>query len=257
MKHFPIESAAVAHGVGLFETMLVRRRRALQVDEHYARMSASCEALRFPLPEPEAFRAEVDRACASAGENEAALRCVWLAGGSVDHVNAWHLAASVGDIPRVTRARRESARAITLDSSFVRSLPLHKATSYAVCVVALRQAVERDANEALFLTREGLVLEGTATNVFAVKDRTLVTAPLAAGILPGVVRAWVFSAANRLGFSIEERAPSVEELRQGAFLTSSLTTLAELRTLDGRACATAGEAFAGLREMWREDFEIA
>lgn len=255
MKQLPIDAPGAAHGVGLFETMLVLRGRALQIDEHFARMRASCDALGFPGPDAEAFRTEVERACVSTAENEAALRCVWIAGGSVDDADGWQLAASTSAIPRVTRARRDFGRAITLDRSYGRSLPLHKMTSYAVCVVGLRKAMALDADEALFVTRDGLVLEGTSTNVFATRDETLITAPSSAGILPGVVRAWVLSAASRLGVSIEERAPSIEELLGGAFLTSSLTTLAELRMLDGRACATAGGTFVRLREMWRDEVE--
>lgn len=257
MNLLPFDSPAVAHGIGLFETMLVLRGRALQVSEHFERMTASCDALGFPRPDAAAFRREVDLACATAAEREAALRCVWVAGGSVDDADAWRLSAAVGEVPRVTRARREHGRAITLDDSFVRSLPQHKLTSYAVCVLGLRKAIASDADEALFVARDGLVLEGTSTNVFAVRGETLITAPSSAGILPGIVRAWVLSAAPRLGLSIEERAPSAEEVRGGAFLASSLTTLAEVRMLDGRACATPGRAFVRLHELWRDEFGVA
>lgn len=250
MKQVPFDAAAVAHGVGLFETMLVVRGRALHAEEHLARMTASCDALGFPRPDSVAFRREIDLACAAVPAEEAALRCAWIAGGRADDASAWTLGASVGEVPRVTLFRRERGRAITLDGSFVRALPHHKTTSYAVCVVGLQRAIAGDADEALFVTREGFVLEGTSTNVFAVRGGTLITAPLSEGILPGIVRAWVFSAASRLGLSIEERAPSIGELREGAFLTSSLTTLAELRMIDGRACRAAGSSFDQLRELW-------
>lgn len=257
MNRIPIDSAGVAHGVGLFETMLVVSGRVLQIDEHLERMRASCDALGFPQPGAAAFRREVELACAGSPADEAALRCTWIAAGAVDDPLAWRLAASIAALPEVTLSRRNRGRAITLDASFVRSMPQHKMTSYAVCVVGLRQAITRGADEALFVTRDGLVLEGSSTNVFAVRGRTLITASVAEGLLPGIVRAWVISAASRAGLAIEERAPSVDELRGGGFLTSSLTTLAELRVLDGAPCAPAGEAFERLQELWRHDFELA
>ena len=257
MKQLPFEAAAVAHGVGLFETMLVVRGRALQIDEHLVRMTASCDALGFPRPAPAAFRREIDLACSAVSAEQAALRCAWVAGGGADDASAWTLGATVGEVPRVTLARRELGRAITLDGSFVRALPHHKTTSYAVCVVGLKRAIASDADEALFVSRDGLILEGTSTNVFAVRGDTLVTAPLTDGVLPGIVRGWVLSAASRAGLAVEERAPSADELRGGAFLTSSLTTLAEMRVLDGLPCARPGEPYERLRELWRREFDVA
>ncbi|HEX6642003.1 MAG TPA: aminotransferase class IV, partial [Thermoanaerobaculia bacterium] len=100
------------------------------------------------------------------------------------------------------------------------------------------------ANEALFVDRDGRVLEGTATNAFALNGSTLITA--ARGILPGIVRASVLEHAGVLGLDVIERAPTVDELCDGGFLTSSLTLLAPLVEIDGRACRALGRAFAEL-----------
>jgi branched-subunit amino acid aminotransferase/4-amino-4-deoxychorismate lyase len=221
--------------MGLFETMLVVRGVVVQRDEHFARLAASAEALGFPLPDARAFRAVVARAAKNAAE-EAALRCLY-----VQDVDRWRLIATVGPIPAVTLRRRNGARAITLDRSFSRSLPEHKLTSYAASTIGLQRAIEAGANEALFVDRDGRVLEGTATNAFALNGSTLITAAL--GILPGIVRASVLEHARDLGLEVIERAPTVDELRAGGFLTSSLTLLAPLVEIDGRACRAPGPAF--------------
>ena len=232
------DSPAVAHGMGLFETMLVVRGVVVQRDEHFARLAASAEALGFPPPDARAFRAAVARAAKHA-DDEAALRCLY-----VQDVDRWRLIATVGPIPPVTLRRRNGARAITLDRSFSRALPEHKLTSYAASTIGLQRAINAGADEALFVDRDGRVLEGTATNVFALNGSTLITAPR--GILPGIVRASVLERARAVGLDVIERAPTVDELRDGGFLTSSLTLLAPLVELDGRACRPPNSAFAAL-----------
>jgi branched-chain amino acid aminotransferase len=117
-------------------------------------------------------------------------------------------------------------------------------TSYAACVLGLRAALAAGADEGLFVDGRGRVLEGTNTNVFAVSGDTLVTARV--GILPGIVRGWVIEHAARVIF----RAPTVEELREGSFLTSSLTTLAPIVSVDGLRCRKPGAMFTKLRRLW-------
>ncbi|HVE71626.1 MAG TPA: aminotransferase class IV [Thermoanaerobaculia bacterium] len=221
-------SPAVAHGMGLFETMLVVNERAIDADAHFARMAASAAALGFPLPDRNAFTAEVAKA--ATGE---AVRCLYL------EADRWLLHASAIPIPPLTMQRRTDARAVTLNIS--RSLPEHKLTSYAACAIGLRRAAAQNANEGFFLDANGNVLEGTATNVFAVRGRTLITA--GEGILPGIVRRWVLDR----GMDVELRAPSIAEIHAGAFLTGCLTGLAPLRMLDGVRCDDPGEVFQKLR----------
>lgn len=243
-----VQSEAVAHGVGLFETMLVTRGRVPFLEQHLARMTRSADALRFPPPAREIFVREVEQAAIDG--DESAIRCLYVATGTTIG-EAWTLTAHGSPIPARTLARRAHGRAITLDPSLARSLPQHKLTSYAACVVGMRAAHEAGADEGLFVARDGGLLEGTSTNVFAVTTRGLVTAPVAAGVLPGIVREWVIAQAVELGIAVEERTPSRDEVRGGAFLTGSLTTLARVQTLDGDRCADPGEPIAELAERWR------
>jgi branched-subunit amino acid aminotransferase/4-amino-4-deoxychorismate lyase len=240
MRTIAIGSPAVAQGLGLFETMLVANRSVALLERHRARMTRSAAALGFPVPDAAAFRAEVLRAAEEVA-GEGALRCLWIAA----ETDAWVLAAEAQPVPARTVSRRVHGRAITLPPSLARALPEHKLTSYAPCVIGLAHAAAAGADEGLFVNREGLVLEGTATNVFAVTRHALVTAP--DGVLPGVMRARVLEQADALGIAIEWRCPTRDDLRAGSFLTSSLTLLAPLRTLDGEPCAAPGAIFEELR----------
>lgn len=250
---FPITSnaPAVLYGLGLFETLLVAGGRVIDGDAHYERMRASAVSLNIAIPDRPSFDDAIAAASNECDDTEdAALRINWYAvAPNLDDSASWLCSATSSPIPRATIERRSDARAITLANEQQRSLPRHKTTSYAVCTLALRDAIAHGANEALFVDASGHVLEGTATNVFAVTRDSLITAP-PTSILPGIVRGWVLDEAVRLGVRIELRAPSVVELCEGAFLTSSLTTIAPLRIVDGRTCAAPNELVRTIQGAW-------
>lgn len=226
-----VDAPALVHGVGLFETMRVVDREALCAVSHYERMRDSAAALGFPMPAYTQFAFAAGNAAAKAKTAEAAVRCSWLA-----DRDAWLMSSTCGPIPAVTLRRRRRGRVVTLGADLSRSLPLHKLTSYAVCVVGLQRAIAAGADEGLFVDARGRILEGTSTNVFAIDGDTLITPPVSAGILPGVTRASVIDTARSLGLRVVERTLTRDDLLRGSFLTGSLTTIAPVRELDGAGC---------------------
>jgi para-aminobenzoate synthetase / 4-amino-4-deoxychorismate lyase len=224
--------------IGLFETMLAMHGRIVQLDEHVARMARSCRELGWKTLDEDAFR---NTASYVVGTGEHAVRVVYEQGA---------LTATAFAIPEATRSRRMHGRAVAFDPVFVRATPQHKRLPKDL---DLRQLIPPDADEGLFVTDDGHILEGTSTNVFALRDDVLITAP---GVLPGTVRAWVLATAPTLGLRIEERAPTASDVRHGAFFTGSLTTLAPIKLLDGRPCAMPGPAYAELSEMFRRELTL-
>jgi branched-chain amino acid aminotransferase len=214
---------------GLFETMLAVGGRVVQREEHFARLARSARELGLPEPDEEEFVAAIASAVRS--EDEMAVRCIYDAG---------KFTATAGAIPPVTLRRRGGAHVVTLDRGVVRDRPSHKLTSY----IMSRPAIPGGADEALFVDGSGGILEGTTTNVFAVAGETLITA--GDSILPGIVRAWVIAHAP----SVIERPPTIAELHAGSFLTSSLTPLAPIVTVDGAACEAPGRTFEELLQMY-------
>jgi 4-amino-4-deoxychorismate lyase len=247
MIRFRADSPAVAHGMGLFETMLVVRGKVVQPAEHFTRLLASARALHFPEPGVQEFRDAVAQAIGEVESlDEAMVRCLYVA-----DAKRWRIVATSAPVPATTLQRRKGARVITLSRTLTRALPQHKMTSYAPSMIGLQMAIAAGAHEGLFVDASGCALEGTNTNVFAIDGTQLVTAPTSAAILPGIVRAWVLEHAPSHGFQVIERAPTIDELHRGAFLTSSLTMLAPIVKIDGLACRAPGAAFTALRRAYR------
>lgn len=101
-------------------------------------------------------------------------------------------------------------------------------------VMAKRTAVRAGTSEAI-LIREGVVTEGSQSNLFLVEANRLITHPANDRILPGIVRAQVLAIARQAGIDVEERpVDRAELLRAGElFLTSTTQGVMPIVALDG------------------------
>jgi branched-chain amino acid aminotransferase len=80
-----------------------------------------------------------------------------------------------------------------------------KATGiYLNSMLAVTEAQRAGYDEAILLTDEGYVADGSGENVFVVKDGRILTPPLSTSILPGITRATVIEIAQELGYVVEE-----------------------------------------------------
>src|SRR5262249_13684418 len=111
-----------------------------------------------------------------------------------------------------------------------------KSTSYALNMLAVDEARRRGAEDAVFLALGDVVLEGTTTNVWWRRDRTLFTPALELRVLARVTRAVLAAAAPLLGYEIEEGAFPVGDLAQAdeAFTSSSVREVMPAVSLDGQ-----------------------
>jgi branched-chain amino acid aminotransferase len=113
-----------------------------------------------------------------------------------------------------------------------RSLPIHaKATAnYANSALARIEAIKCGVDEAIMLNMSGMVVEGTAENIFIVKNEMLITPPLTSGALDGITRSSVLCIAEHLGINFQICNISRDELylADEVFLTG---TAAEIRSI--------------------------
>lgn len=102
----------------------------------------------------------------------------------------------------------------------------HKTTDRAFYTAALDAARQAGAGEALFLRPDGLVTEGSFTNLFVERGGRLLTPPARLGLLPGVLRRSLIEAGRA-----EEAEISADDLMQGFFIGNALRGLTPARLL--------------------------
>jgi branched-chain amino acid aminotransferase len=105
-----------------------------------------------------------------------------------------------------------------------------KTTAYTDSVLALIEAHQAGADDALFLDTAGHCSEATASNLFISSGAELITPPTSCGALPGITRRTIMEIGLTIGLNVVERVIDVKDLTGAdeAFLTSSLRGIAPL-----------------------------
>ncbi len=110
-----------------------------------------------------------------------------------------------------------------------------KATGiYLNSMLAVTEALKAGYDEAILLTAEGYVADGSGENVFVVRDGTITTPPLSTSILPGITRETVIEIARELGYVVEEThvIRSDLALADEAFMCGTAAEVTPLRSVD-------------------------
>src|SRR4030095_8734870 len=110
-----------------------------------------------------------------------------------------------------------------------------KATGvYLNSMLAVTEANRAGYDEAILMTAEGFVADGSGENVFIVKDGELYTPDLSTSILPGITRDTVIQIAQDLGYTVHEKSliRSDLSLADEAFMTGTAAEVTPLRSVD-------------------------
>jgi branched-chain amino acid aminotransferase len=110
-----------------------------------------------------------------------------------------------------------------------------KATGvYLNSMLAVTEANNAGYDEAILLTPEGTVADGSGENIFIVRDGVLYTPDLATGILPGITRDTVTQIAQDLGYTVVEKAIIRSDLylADEVFMCGTAAEVTPLRSVD-------------------------
>jgi branched-chain amino acid aminotransferase len=145
-----------------------------------------------------------------------------------------------------------------------------KATGvYLNSMLAVTEANRAGYDEAILLTADGLVADGSGENVFIVKGGELYTPDLSTSILPGITRDTVIQIAQDLGYRVHEKALIRSDLylADEAFMTGTAAEVTPLRSVDdieigvGPITLEIQEAYLdtarGRSERWAQWLEYA
>lgn len=244
----PIEDRGLQFAESVYELLPVTARRARLVAPHLERIRAGAAAVGLAggVPSDAGF-AELAEALIDREDLDEGLLYLQVTGG----VAPRHHLPSVRPRPVLIAYLR--GHRFPRDAEVVRGLDAitltdprwaHcdlKTTMLLPAVLARRAAAARGAGEALFLGPGARVLEGAASNVFALSNGRLATPGRSDHMLPGTMRSLVYDAAEILGLSVEARDIPLDELlaAEEVFVTATSTLALPVLRVDETPIADA------------------
>lgn len=250
-----VNDFAPHRGDGVFETLAVIDGHVQEIEPHLARLQSSAQLAELPAPNLAQWRAAIARAAAQVpATGEYALKLALSRGLDPGHAPTGWVHVTPGADFLAQRDR--GIRVVTLS----RGVPLGigetapwllvgaKTLSYAANMAAIREAKRRGADDAIYITSDGYVLEGPTSSLVARVGDVYVTPPPTAGILHGTTQRSIFAHLEATGRRAEYRDLMVDELRaaDAAWLVSSVRMAAGIVALDDVPMTFDAEASADL-----------
>ena len=236
-------------GASVYETVRTYDGVPFLVARHLKRLRESASALGIDIDvSDETLTHRLQETLEASANAESSVRIVVSAGvGAIDYRQGSTKTPTIVIVVRPLGSFPDSLYQDGATASFVSIMragrgnlsPRIKSSNLLNNLMALRQAHERGAYEALMLNPKGEVCEGSMSNVFVVTDATIATPPISAGILEGITRELVLSIAREGGFVLEEKTVLPEELlgADEVFITASSRQVVPIVKVDDQTIA--------------------
>ena len=239
----------VTRGDGIFETVGIRHGRVQASDAHFARFENSARLLDLPRPDIDAYRDALQLGIDAMGDTTDAYAKYVLTRGREDdpaqpatgyvyfNTNDDHTAVRESGLRVITLSRGYS---LDVASTSPWLLQGAKYLSYAVNRAVIREARRRSADDVLFTTTDGFVLEGPTSTLVLLRDGVFVTPDPEHGVLVGTTQCSVFDFAAAAGFPTQVADVSLPQLLDSSalWLTNSQRLAVPVTSIDGHPVAT-------------------
>jgi len=251
---------AATRGDGIFETLSIGRGHPQALDAHLERFARSARMLDLAAPELAVWRdAVLTIAQRLADHDESWLKIVLTRGIEGQPLPTGWAYGTVS--PDFRRERTEGISVALLDRG-LRSdvsatspwlLAGAKTLSYAVNRAAVREAQRRGSDDVIFVSSDGLLLEGPTSTLVVRRGDELSTPPDSYGILPGTTQIDLFAAADQWGLRTAVGPLTADDLHSAdaAWLVSSVRHAAPVRSVDGRSLTIDSELSAAMNGFLR------
>lgn len=253
--HLRVTDLAATRGDGIFETASLVAGRVQALEAHLVRFQQSARMLDLPDPDVDVWQSAVlavAEALTAGGVEEGSIKFVLTRGVEGSGIpTSWAFGTASPDF---TAERTQGVRIVLLDRGYRHDvaetspwlLAGAKTLSYAVNRAAVREAARRGADDVLFVSSDGYLLEGPTSTLVLRLDGRLVTPRVDIGILAGTTQADLFAWAESEGLatSYELLTPGDLERADAAWLVSSVRHVAPVRAVDGAPRAIDAELTA-------------
>jgi branched-chain amino acid aminotransferase len=240
----PVLERGFLYGDSVYEVIRTFAGKPFGLQEHLDRLRQSAEYLYMPVPwSDEYIQEQVEKTLAQAGIGEYYIRVV-VSRGTEERINLLPSAnlqpnllvvvssidpqpvlSQVGIHLQIVDRFRNHQQALN---------PAAKTGNYLNNILALLEARQQGAEDALMLNPDGEVAEATTSNIWLVINGVVYTPAVEAGILHGITRRFLLQILAEQGIPYRESRlkPSDLWLAEEAFLSSSVRLLMPVRQID-------------------------
>lgn len=260
----PVNDHGLLYGDGVFEGIRFYQRRAFRLQKHLQRLALSARAIALEMPlSSDELTAVVERLIDAFADDDGYIRLMVTRGAGPLGLNPKSCTQpnviAVADQLTMIALDEQQAGARLMVSS-VRRLsadgldPRIKSLNYLNHILAKIEANHAGADEAILLNAQGRIAEGTADNIFIVRNGRLLTPPCSEGALEGITRDLVLQLAQADGIETSEQPLGVYDLYAAdeCFLTGTGAELIAVASIDCRSLPCCpGPVFQRLQQVFR------
>jgi len=252
------------YGDSVYEVVRTYRGVPFELDDHLARLESSAARIGMRLPVPiETFAAEVAQTHAASGNEDSYIRIVSTRGSGTlgldprlaENPVRMVIAMPLSPPPPEVYAEGAAGALVSVRRNLRDAIdPQAKTGNYLNSVMALAEAKQRGAYEAVMLDHRDYVTEGASSNVFAVMGDRVLTPPLDVGILEGITRRVVMRVCAQGGLRVLELplTQAALETADEVFITSSIREIVPIVKVDDRTIGAGrpGPAYTKIRGLF-------
>jgi D-alanine transaminase len=257
----PIEDRGYQFGDGVYEFVASYAGRLFMLEEHLDRLERSMRELSYtPISRPE-IKTAIGNLFEQAGYPRAGIY-IQITRGVAPRNHAFdpnlspQIIMTIRPVKAMPAGMRENgAKAITVQDTRWGRCDI-KTVQLLSNSLAKQKALDSNGDDAIFVSDQGIVREGTSSNVFIVSGGKLTTHPLTPHILPGITRMAVLDICKATGRQAEEAFFETGALygADEVFLTGTVTEVLPIVRVDDRSIGNGkvGPVSRHIYELLRE-----
>jgi len=235
------------YGDGLFETMRSYDGKIFRLDTHLERLYQSLDVIYLSVPMTVwEMKSAVLETLIRNGHPDSMIRLTVSRGEQntgfhIDPDSSPTLVIIVRHLDALPHEWYEKGIKISLFPSSAQKVGglerQIKSCNFLSNVIIREQAHRKNSMEGIMVDAQGRVTEGTTSNVFIVKNKTLITPKINENILPGITRQAVLEIAARKGIPVALQALTMNDIyhAEEVFITNSRIEILPVRMADSRS----------------------
>jgi len=237
----PVEDRGYQFGDAVYEVIASYGGNMFCIKEHFERLDRSMKELHFPRVQiDEVRKAAIDLFSKAKIERAAVYIQVSRGVSPRNHSFPANVPVQVVMTVRKIEEKKPPVRETGISAITVEDIRWGRCDIKTVQllpnVLAKQKALDAGCYDAIFVSKDGIVREGSSSNLFILLEGMLITHPLTPDILSGITRSLVLDICREKEYPVKERFFDKSELYEAVevFLTGTITEVLPVVQVDGR-----------------------